>query len=373
MNLVREIATIHHSNVNQRLVQEYGLSIATISWEDTARTKGSCWGPNISDMTLNVRNLNMHMIRKPNFSDVSVDVHINKINVSVGNEKGGKLIRIPFKEYLANFGFYNSHYDPKSSQLLLPRDEKLLASAQACILPLGDDSDEVEFVPRIYNYQSSFDNSAVLVVVASSQGTSAHVVTERAQKLYFNSNGKAVEFCATRLSQDRIDRGITNAACSMTADEIDRNVLLVFQIPLKQKQPTYDSSEEEDMSFGMFESLGCTPNVRAKGMENAMIRASTVVQGPFRGLGNHLLERDDRYPIRLTYQFYKITDEVNLKVEDVQEISQRIHSVYEAGSNQSSLVLQNTKRQTEPLLASKELDHPRKMAESRPLFAARNP
>lgn len=36
------------------LASKYGLSITTVSWEDNARDKNSCFGPCISDMTLNV-------------------------------------------------------------------------------------------------------------------------------------------------------------------------------------------------------------------------------------------------------------------------------------------------------------------------------
>ncbi|NES03485.1 MAG: hypothetical protein F6K22_11905 [Okeania sp. SIO2F4] len=33
-------------------VKKLGLNVVNVMWEDTARTPGSVWGPNISDMTL---------------------------------------------------------------------------------------------------------------------------------------------------------------------------------------------------------------------------------------------------------------------------------------------------------------------------------
>ena len=37
------------------LARKYGLEILNVTWEDTGRFKGSCVGPNISDMTLQVQ------------------------------------------------------------------------------------------------------------------------------------------------------------------------------------------------------------------------------------------------------------------------------------------------------------------------------
>ena len=36
-------------------VKKLGLNVVNVMWEDTARTPGSVWGLNISDMTLQVR------------------------------------------------------------------------------------------------------------------------------------------------------------------------------------------------------------------------------------------------------------------------------------------------------------------------------
>jgi hypothetical protein len=47
---------MHNLVYNQRiisLVESNGMKIMNVAWEDTGRTKNSCFGPNISDMTLN--------------------------------------------------------------------------------------------------------------------------------------------------------------------------------------------------------------------------------------------------------------------------------------------------------------------------------
>ena len=56
-----------------------------ITWEDTSRFQGSSWGPNISDMTLNVDSNRLPVIRHPNFTDFTLDIDSNEIMLSVGN------------------------------------------------------------------------------------------------------------------------------------------------------------------------------------------------------------------------------------------------------------------------------------------------
>jgi len=54
-----------------RLAGNFGLHINTVAWEDNGRTKGSCWGPCISDMTLQVRGSALPLVRYPNFEDLT--------------------------------------------------------------------------------------------------------------------------------------------------------------------------------------------------------------------------------------------------------------------------------------------------------------
>ena len=72
------------------MAQDNGLNITNVTWEDAGRFKDSCWGPNISDMTLNTNGKNMPVIRRPNFSDKTADMKIRHFKVTVGNEKSKK-------------------------------------------------------------------------------------------------------------------------------------------------------------------------------------------------------------------------------------------------------------------------------------------
>jgi len=86
------------------LVSQVGLSINNVSWEDCARNKDSVWGPCISDMTLQVNEYRMPVIRYANYTDKTWDVEIDKIPIVVGNEKiNSKLETISLKYYLQNF------------------------------------------------------------------------------------------------------------------------------------------------------------------------------------------------------------------------------------------------------------------------------
>ncbi len=352
------VANLSNNYGAKNLAQAYGLNINSVSWEDTARTKGSCWGPNISDMTLSVDGTNMPMIRRPNFSDVTCDLSIDNFMVTVGNEIKedkdvevvDKLKRIPLKEYLQNISKYCENDKVKS--MYLERDEHILAASQACVLPLKDG--EVEFNVRLFNYQSSTDNPAVLVVVASSQGTSCQVVTDYQQKLYFNKAGGATNFLAKRLSDDRTEKGVSTEG-AMTADEKDRNVLFVYQIPLKHKKVTRSYSND---SFGLeccMMSACAVPQSKgiSRGMEDAVIRAGKV-HSEFEGTKGLELERDDRYPIRCTLQYYKVTDTEEIPSSTFEELSEQLNRIYKQAEAKGSLVVEDSDRKTEKTVSVPE-------------------
>ncbi|GAQ88561.1 hypothetical protein KFL_004390090 [Klebsormidium nitens] len=311
--LVREIASLNCNASNRSLAQSYGQAIQTVSWEDTARTKNSCWGPNIADLTLHVAGSRLSMIRKPNFADVTADVPMSFFSVTTGNEKpAGALKRVSFKDYVTEtLGLPN---------LILNRDDVLLASAHA-----------------------------------GRQPTSSPGLPTRA--LLFNRGGAAAMFLAKRLSQDRRERGVSEAG-AMTADELDRNALLLFQIPLKQRPAPewrYDSDCDECCEMSVFagacEMPGAAPDERIReaalaGLEYATLRASDQTYGPFRGLEGFKLERDARFPIRVTFQMYTVTDDPVLKESQIKSLPERIGKVYARGKETGSLVTNTTNRVT---------------------------
>jgi hypothetical protein len=360
-DLIFQIANISTFKPNRLLAEKHGLVIQKVSWEDTARAKGSCWGPNISDMTLTVDETLMNVIRKPNFSDHTCDLPSSYFKVTIGNETETKseLKTITLKEYVKSL--------KDGKDLWLERDENILVSAQCCVLPC-DETGEVEFVPSLYNYQS-----AVLVIISTSQGTTQHMMSQK-DNLYFNENGVKRKFLAKRLTQDRKERGVKLEG-KMSEEEEERNVILIYQIPLKKKDvyrrgggglplgfqyfsssASYGSSNGSSDGWGNYSSNASGPEKFGyagddrcghRGMDDAMLRVSS------RGYGNYerseeTMKRDPKYPIRVTYQFYKTTDENVLTVEDMTYIADKIQGVYDLAKTKGSLVMdRDTGRPTE--------------------------
>jgi hypothetical protein len=315
--------------------------MTTVSWEDTARSKNSCWGPNISDMTLYSNKRNCDVIRRPNFADVTVDHSMDNFFVTVGNENNTPLKKIKLSEYLRSL---------KELKMEVKDDEKLLCSTQACIL--RDESDETCFNVRLYNYQTTTENPAVLVIISTNQGTSAQILNAKTTDVLFNKNGRAHDFVAERLKEERKRLG-KNTDEPMTSEEKERNVIFVYQIPLvvPKREPKYIF-----MSFGSSEEsevLYLAEKKRtSEGFDNAMLKVSRNDKGEFVGLRGKTLERDPNFPIRCTLQYYYLndSDDTNIPESLVQTMSSQLNKFYDNSENKSSLVVGNTDRPTEPKL-----------------------
>jgi len=380
-----EISNLNRNKKLCELLKSYGLEILKVTWEDTARDKNSSLGPNISDMTLFALDnesivkgkystgKSMCVIRPPNYADRSSDSDVKSFHVTVGNEISDKTRRIPFSEYLKNIALYTKN--DKLSSMYLDRDEKILTSAQFCFLPMI--SDECEFTLQLRNYQSTSENSAVLIIIASSQGTSAQVVDGSTQKLFFNANDKACNWIAKRLKLDRIEKGKKDLEAKIDDEEKDRNVLFVFQIPLKvarhvyrgiaaNYEPAYayatslqsdivpeSASIPQTFLSSLSGNRGARKSKRVReviGVDYAVLHVGKP-HSNFEGTKGRKLERDDRYPIRCTIQFYQATDTSNIPESLIQEMSEKVNDIYKKGAASGSLVLnEDTGRATEPKL-----------------------
>lgn len=469
-----------NNNKLKSILHSYGYDIMNVTWEDTSRTKGSCWGPNISDMTLNIPNSSdgfniapntgrMPVIRKPNFADVTFDLPISELTCPVNNdnihqfELSKGLETISFKKYLENIAEYTSNNVPS---MYLPRDEKILTSTQYCLLPCATDA--VKFNVNLYNYQQN-----VLTIVVSSQGTSCQVIDNENSILYFNKFGKNADFLVERLKVDRQRRGVALEG-AMTKEEKQRNVIFIYQVPLKPKPPQvwkrslysgkHGSTKQwlvngasEGSSGILFGSTapsyntaacctfggtfgGSSKNNKASSNEEGMedfdliddpddvldkaitsfkdndsvefedasamsadsgtnkqileeilkhmedekkleamllgknrkkkskssykkdlfkgfdegILSTTEGKGVYHGTQTlRKLERDDRYPIRLTIQHYKVmdADTTDIPTEVILEMVKTLDNLYQKGTDASSLVFQDTERPTESVKA----------------------
>jgi hypothetical protein len=211
-----------------------------------------------------------------------------------------------------------------TGELLAPRDELVLTSAQACILPVPAGG-AVRFSPVLFNYQSGLGAPAVLVILATPEGTSAQVVENNpqlsagyawGQRLFHNANGQRAGLKATRFSDQQ---GVKPAAGVAVADGL--SCVLVIQVPLIVERPM----RALDAACEAGAAPACAPV--AKGMEQAVVQAGPV-EGPWLGLNNCHIQRDTRLPIRATVQFYQATDSATISESDVERISRKSHRVY---------------------------------------------
>ncbi|HLE14594.1 MAG TPA: hypothetical protein VI776_07590 [Anaerolineales bacterium] len=343
----------------QRLVEQYGLNLINLTWEDTGRYYNSAVGPNISDMTIQVEHLNpysgqyeltlMPVIRYPNFSDTTADISPDDFYLLVGNERGHDLRRITLREYLEDFRAYLSEpgsWTGRVDSLLAPgRDSHVLVSAQAAFLPIPQDG-QAEFNPVLFNYQSYAGDPAVLAIVATREGTSATIIDNLrdafpagmtwGQRLFYNQDGERASFTGQRLSDFsgvETTRGGEGGGLQ-AAGQGGLNMVLLIQVPLKQKNP---------MQRGMMvmEGMAAAPTMgmQAKSDVEAAVIGHGAVEGPFTEVDGLSIERDPRFPIRVTVQFYKATSNGQVSESDLAEIAGQIQRVYDQADYVGSLVV----------------------------------
>jgi len=247
---------------------------------------------------------------------------------------------VTLKEYLRNFRDYlHNPNDWHGSQrsLLAPRDTHVLMSAQSCILPVPREG-EARFNVAIFNYQSRPRSPAVLAIVASSQGTSAQIIDNEkgygGQRLFFNKNGEKCSFVGQRLTDYRksylSSHHLDSFFCSgketksmqtgaMSNEEKQKNMILIIQVPLKQPRNRYDYGYPQMEGYNvelMCKSMEQPKKMRKKkrncarggvNMEDAIIKVGNS-EGKYKEIGGLEIKRDERFPVRVTLQYYKATD-----------------------------------------------------------------
>jgi hypothetical protein len=346
------------STVNA-MVADQGLVAVNVTWEDTGRSKGSVWGPNISDMTIGVRDSGgalhpMPVIRFDNFTDTTADLDPDRFWLRVGNARGRKLEAASLSDVLQSTRSYL--HDPGSwsgwrSSLWAERDSHVLVSAQACFLPVPR-SGEATFTPVLYNYQSYPGNPAVLTMVATREGTSIQVVENASgymsEVLYFNEDGERAPYTATRMSDFIAGGGDGNPSSVSAANQDSLNVVLLIQVPLKHKeQARWGGYEMDDMVMESAPMASGAAMRSSSDVENAVIGHGDT-EGPYAEINDLAIERDPRFPVRVTVQFYKATSNGVVTPADIAAIRRQIDRVYADGDYVGSLVTEGwTGRPTE--------------------------
>lgn len=343
-----------------RMASRHGLDVVNVTWEDTGRYSGSCWGPNISDMTIQVHSYRngaenptltcMPVIRYPNFHDISADMDPDNFYMLVGNEIDEELAPVSLTDFVDNLRYYL--HDPDSwegdeNSLLCERDSVVLVSAQAVFLPIPS-SGSATFNPVLYNYQSYEENPAVLTILVTREGTSVTVIDNSrdavpgswswGQRLFFNQDGQRASLTGQRISDFRTDYQQNGGDPSEISGDSNLNMVLLIQIPLKQSNPRgtwFDGvvCAESAAPMGAAEQSSLRSDVEAA------VIGHGELEGPFTEIDGLEIERDPEFPIRVTVQFYKATSNGVASKGDIDEIAAEIDRVYSEASYVGSLVV----------------------------------
>ena len=380
----RTVAKVTNMVSDQDLVSRVRrrqLALVNVAYEDTGRAQGSALGPNISDLTLQVRRRDpsgrfessiMPVIRPPNFVDRTGDVPSDRFFVRVGNERGQNLTSIPLTDVLKNLKGFAAR--PESilgdGNVLAGRDSHFLVSAQAVFLPIPK-SGKAQFNPVLFNYQSAPGSPAVLTILVTRQGTSMQVIENKAedataagwgQELYFDNKGQRAAFTAERKSDvaERIAaQGGPKNEDDRTALQKGADVLFLVQVPLKHAQlgrlggalpsggagamaPSAPAAQAAPAPMKPSAKKGAAAE-SAGSADRSDVEQAVLGHGPNVGPFNEghrlLIERDPKFPIRITVQFYKATSNGAVSDIDLDSISRSIGSVYEHADAVGSLVM----------------------------------
>ena len=248
----------------------------------------------------------------------------------------------------------------KGGTLLAKRDSHALVSAQATFLPVPRQG-KATFWPVIFNYQSSRKNPAVLTLLVTRQGTSATIVDNArdsvgvsswGQRLFFNDGGQRAPLTGERLSDVQASGSTMNgeSAASLGADA---NLLMIVQVPLKYRAPrALALPAPAKAPSPMASAAGAMANDAVEAHRHSDVEVAVLGHGPELGpyteLDGLTIERDPRFPVRVTVQFYQATSNGVLAAADVRALRQQIKNVYAMADYVGSLVVPSAADRARP-------------------------
>jgi hypothetical protein len=126
-------------------------------------------------------------------------------------------------------------------------------------------------------------------------------------------------------------------------------MVLLIQVPLKQKQPLVMADE---LMFAAEEAAA--PTLGKESDVEAAVISHGLVEGPFTEIDNLAIERDERFPIRVTVQFYQATSNGMVSPADMEIIASQLKRVYSDAEYVGSLVVDGPSQRTTEYDGSKE-------------------
>ena len=166
------------------------------------------------------------------------------------------------------------------------------------------------------------------------------------QRLFFNQNGQRASLTGERLSdfQAKQDEPQPTQDVSVTAGEQQGlNMVLLIQVPLIHQEPTYTALDD----VYLYAQAAPATRSSADRLETAVIGHGEL-EGPFTEVDGLPVKRDERFPVRVTVQFYQATATGQVELGQLQEIKSQLDKVYSDGDYVGSLVVGgSTERPTE--------------------------
>lgn len=272
----------------------------------------------------------------------SWNVPIDRIPIVVGNSDGSTLKAITLKDFLGSH-FYapNKRSGSLIPSLLHNQDQYVSCSAQACFLPLLT-SGEATFNIGFYDQLSTDQSPATLVILASANGTSVYLPGSEPMVLYHNNNGQRASFVGELPPNARGQRSILSSLISGASKSY--KMLYVIQVPLKQKLVEGAQASSETIPESKSDSTA-QPEILAL-ISAPKIEASLIKlgkdEGPFAEIKDNEMERDERFPIRVTMQYYKPTTTGLVDYSVLKSIAEDLHAARGVEIASSSLATGTT-------------------------------
>jgi hypothetical protein len=168
------------------------------------------------------------------------------------------------------------------------------------------------------------------------------------QRLYFNSAGERAPLIAERLADVKA-KGVTANGDNAQNLGDDSNVLMLIQVPLLYRQPTMRKDAPMDKLGGAYD-LPPSPAPakaaeagRARDGERSDVDVAVLghgaSEGPYTELDGLTIQRDARFPVRVTLQFYQATSNGVISRDNVKAMAAQIKKVYGKGDFVGSLVV----------------------------------
>ncbi len=235
-----------------------GYTGARVQWNDVARSKGSCYGVNITDATLlNATTKKPVMVIRPsNFGDKVVEIPASEIAV-MGRVDDATITPTTLEKFLKDFGANASavYHEHDADLYALALDGKVTLRFQAVFIEAG------EFVAEHYNYQAADGDPANALLLATTQGTSVTRDAAGKVELLLQKPGVGGGVSTTHTMQIEATRFGVGGPQLETAEETAAafaagkattavigprvlgtrlNTLMVIQVPLEQRRkPMY--------------------------------------------------------------------------------------------------------------------------------------